>query len=141
MITEGARPVNIFAKRLGAISEYDMDRLRLLAKTAPWRDIPNRNYDSADVDFWEPCKRAFFIRIPPGCEVPRHHDDFIREITDHFVIETNEGCENWWVDRAGRERMIHMALGQRYRVERSPLHWSFNRGATPRIHLLVEFRA
>ena len=138
MITEGARPVDIFATHLGTISEYDMNRLRSLVKNAEWRYLIDRLYDTADVDFWEPCRRAFLIRIPAGGSINRHHDDFIKEETDHLVIETNPGCENWWIDRAGRERMIHMAEGQRYRVERSPIHWAFNRGTTPRIHLLVE---
>jgi hypothetical protein len=139
MMTAGARAVDLFAVPLVKINFTDMARLADLADTAPWRDVPGRCYDTADVSFWEPCSRAFFIRIPPGGEIPRHHDDFIPGTTHHLVLATNNGCENWWVDRRGREQMIHMAQGYRYRVERSPLHWAFNRGKADRIHLLVEF--
>jgi hypothetical protein len=139
MLTVGARAVARFAKLISAISDEDMRRLRCLALTARWRDVPGRAYDTADVRFWEPCARAFFIRIPPGGEIPRHHDDFIPGTTHHLVLDTNEGCENWWVDTRGHERCVHLEQGHRYKVERSPLHWAFNKGATPRVHLLVEF--
>lgn len=117
----------------------DMRRLAEIARTAPWRDVPGRAYDTADVTFWEPCSRAFFIRIPPGGEIPRHHDDFIPHVTHHLVLKSNEGCENWWVDTRGHERVMHLSQGHRYLVAREPLHWAFNRGIEERIHLLVEF--
>lgn len=138
MKTEGARAVDVFATHISALTAAEMMRLKCLADTATWRDIPSRSYDTADVCFWEPCSRAFFIRIPPGGEIPRHHDDFIPGITHHLVLETNEGCQNWWIDRKGRERSMHLAKGHRYLVAREPLHWAFNRGTEPRIHLLVE---
>lgn len=138
-MTEGARAVDRFAVHLAQIPRAEMLKLQELADTAPWREIPSRRYDTADVKFWEPCSRAFFIRIPPGGDIPRHHDDFIPNVTHHLVLATNAGCENWWVDTRGRERCMHLAQGHRYLVERSPLHWAFNRGTQPRIHLLVEF--
>lgn len=138
MMTEGARAVDVFAEDLGPLSEDEMQRLHGLAISARWRDIPARYYDTADVDFWEPCSRAFFIRIPPGGAIPRHHDDFIPGSTQHLVLSSNEGCENWWVDTQGRERSMHLSAGRRYLVRREPLHWAFNKGETDRIHLLVE---
>ncbi len=139
MMTEGARPVDEFATDLGLIRDIDVQRLDELAAKAPWREVTGRNYDTADVTFWEPCTRAFFIRIPPGGDIPRHHDEFIPNRTEHLVLATNDGCENWWVDTKGNERVTHLAQGHRYLVERSPLHWAFNHGNTDRIHLLVEF--
>ncbi len=140
MLTEGAIPVRKFAKHLERISAEEMRRLRELAASARWRDIEGRNYDTADVEFWEPCARAFFIRIPPGGDIPRHHDVFIPGATHHLVVSTNDGCENCWMDDEGRERSVHMAEGHRYLVSRLPLHWAHNRGRTDRIHLLVEYR-
>lgn len=139
MMTEGARAVDEFAVHLRKLTEQDLWGLRMLAHLANWRDVPGRSYDTADVGFWEKCTRAFFIRIPPGGEIPRHHDDFIPGTTHHLVLATNPGCENGWIDRRGRERSMHLREGHRYLVERSPLHWAFNRGKTARIHLLVEF--
>jgi hypothetical protein len=139
LLTEGARPVDEFATHVATLSSDDMMRLRCLAETAPWRDVPGRSYDTADVTFWEPCSRAFFIRIPPCGSIPRHHDEFIPGSTHHLVLDTNEGCENGWVDTKGQERSMHMKAGERYLVAREPLHWAFNNGATDRIHLLVEF--
>jgi hypothetical protein len=139
MMTDGARAVNVFAHELGPLTDDEMRDLAALAEGAQWREVSGRAYDTADVHFWQPCSRAFFIRIRAGGEVPRHHDDFIPGETHHLVLDTNEGCENWWVDCSGNERCLHMARGMRYRVERSPLHWAFNRGASPRIHLLVEW--
>jgi Aspartyl/Asparaginyl beta-hydroxylase len=137
--TEGARAVDEFAIDLQDIGSHDMERLQKLATGADWREVQGRDYDTAQVAFWEPCSRAFFIRIPPGGEIPRHHDEFIPGTTHHLVLKTNDGCENWWIDRRGRERCVHLRYGRRYQVERSPLHWAFNRGPTERIHLLVEW--
>ena len=139
MKTAGARAVDVFATELGEIHEIDMLRLGTLADEAPWREIPGRAYDTADVKFWEPCSRAFFIRMQPGGSIPRHHDDFIPGRTHHLVLATNRGCENWWIDCQGHERCTHLQVGKRYLVAREPLHWAFNRGAEARIHLLVEW--
>lgn len=138
MMTEGARAVDRFATHVGALTVEEMRKLQALAETAPWREIPGRLYDTADVTFWEPCSRAFFIRIPPGGEIPRHHDDFIPGSTHHLVLATNARCTNGWIDRRGRERSMHLEQGHRYLVERSPLHWAHNAGEIERIHLLVE---
>lgn len=139
MLVDGARPVDVFATLVGEISSEDMQRLRCLADTAPWRDVPGRAYDTAAVRFWEPCARSFFVRIPPGGEIPRHHDGFITGVTHHLVLATNDGCSNGWIDTAGIERSTHLAQGCRYQVARTPLHWAANTGAPERIHLLVEF--
>jgi aspartyl/asparaginyl beta-hydroxylase (cupin superfamily) len=139
VLTDGARPVDVFATPVNGISDQDMQRLKCLSDTAKWREVPGRNYDTADIRFWEKCSRAFFIRIPPGGSIPRHHDDFIPGTTHHLVLATNDGCTNGWIDRQGRERSIHMREGIRYLVAREPLHWAFNKGQSDRIHLLVEF--
>ncbi len=140
MLTEGARGVALFARPLRSLSDDEMRRLRSLADGAEWREVPSRRYDTADVAFWEPCLRAFFVRMMPGGHIPRHHDMFIPGTTHHLVLETNEACENWWVDHKERERMVHLKAGHRYEVSREPLHWAFNKGDTPRTHLLVEFK-
>lgn len=139
MLTEGAKATDTFATLLGEIPESQMEELRRMSARADWREVTGRNYDTADVTFWEPCKRAFFIRMKAGGDIPRHHDAFIPGTTHHLVVETNEHCHNWWKDSTGRERHIHMKAGYRYKVERSPLHWAFNVGKTDRVHLLVEF--
>lgn len=129
-----------FARRIGAIPERQMRRLADMARAAQWRhrQLPDRDYYTAEVkDFWEPCDRAFFLCLPPGGVVHRHKDELIKGTTHHLVISTNEHCENWWMDND--ERMTHMQLAARYEVRREPEHWSFNRGLTDRIHLLVEF--
>lgn len=139
MQTEGARATDTFATLLGKISAERMTDLRRLVKEARWREIPSRRYDTADVEFWENCERAFLIRIPPGGYIPRHHDTFISGTTHHLVIQTNAGCLNWWIDTKDQERSIHMQSGYRYIVAREPLHWAENKGQTDRIHLLVEY--
>lgn len=128
-----------FATDLGPLTDIERAKLQRLYETAPWREVPLRHYDTADVTYWEPCSRAFFIRMRPGGEIHRHHDAFIPGTTHHLVLRTNEGCENWWVDEDGEERMLHLKQGHRYQVERSPMHWAYNKGQTDRIHLLVEY--
>ena len=127
-----------FARHIGALSDRDVSRLLQLAGSATWREVPSREYITADVEFWEPCKRAFFILIPAGGKIHRHHDKAIEGTTHHLVLLTNANCLNWWIDDDG-ERHCHMAAGQRYEVARDPIHWAENRGATDRIHLLVEY--
>ncbi len=126
----------MFATHLRPLSEAEMVLLRQLVGTAQWREV--RAYNAAEVEFWEPCSRAFLVKIPAGGHIHRHHDKFITGTTHHLVIETNPGCLNWWADESG-EHSVHLEQGHRYRVERSPLHWAENKGATDRIHLLVEF--
>jgi aspartyl/asparaginyl beta-hydroxylase (cupin superfamily) len=140
MQTEGAIPVDVFAEALGPLSPEHMERLHAMVRNANWREVPGRKYDTAEVvTFWEDCQRAFFIRIPPGGSIPRHHDVFIPGTTHHLVVQTNPESFNGWIDTQGRERSMHLEQGMRYRVAREPLHWADNRGDTDRIHLLVEF--
>ncbi len=115
-----------------------MTMLQHLADNAPWREIPSRNYDTADVTFWENCERAFFIRIPPGGHIHRHSDEAIKGTTHHFVLQSNPKALNWWLED-GQERSIHLRQGCRYDVKRDPVHWATNDGDTDRIHLLVEY--
>jgi Aspartyl/Asparaginyl beta-hydroxylase len=139
MLTEGAIATDMFARFVGSITDEQMSRLRCMVKVAPWRDVPGRSYDTADVGFWEPCNRAFLIRIYPGGSIPKHHDSFITGETHHFVIQSNDQCWNWWIDSLGIERKVQMTQGNRYSVSRTPLHWAENNGDADRIHLLVEF--
>lgn len=139
MLTEGAKATDHFATPLGRISDSEMEELRRIVARADWREVTGRNYDTADVQFWEPCKRAFLIRMKAGGDIPRHHDAFIPGTTHHLVVASNPQCVNGWQDNRGRDRELHMREGYRYVVERSPLHWAYNRGSTDRVHLLVEF--
>jgi hypothetical protein len=139
MLTEGAQATDTFATLIGPISDNHMDRLHRMVQYANWREIAGRQYDTADVSFWEPCTRAFFIRIPPGGSIPRHHDVFIPGTTHHLVVQSNKDAWNYWLDTKGQEQRIHMETGYRYRVAREPLHWATNDGQEDRIHLLVEY--
>jgi len=139
MQTAGAIPTDTFATLVSKISPSEMEELRRMVARANWRDVTGRGYDTADTGFWEPCKRAFFIRMKPGGDIPRHHDAFIPGTTHHLVVSSNAKCANWWQDREGNERQVHMKTGYRYQVERSPLHWAYNHGRSDRVHLLVEF--
>jgi hypothetical protein len=129
----------VFAEHIGSLSALEMVKLQQLANQAKWRDIPLRQYITADVpDFWEPCARAFFILIPPKGTIHRHSDEAIKGITHHLVLKTNRKSRNWWIED-GQERSCHMKQGGRYIVQRDPIHWAVNEGATDRIHLLVEY--
>jgi hypothetical protein len=128
-----------FVSLVGELTEGEMVMLRQLADTAPWRDIPLRHYDTADITgFWEDCERAFFIRIPPKGFIHRHSDEAIKGITHHLVLQTNPRAHNWWIED-GQERSFHLRAGCRYDVKRDTVHWATNDGNTDRIHLLVEY--
>jgi hypothetical protein len=139
VLTEGAIAKDHFAAEISKISDSEMEELRRMAARADWRPVEGRGYDTADSGFWEPHKRAFFIRMKPGGSIPRHHDKFIHGTTHHLVLQTNPMCGNCWLDTMGSERTTHLKAGYRYIVERSPLHWAYNHGKTDRVHLLVEF--
>ena len=129
----------MFATYVADLTAIEMERLKELESKAKFRELLGRGYTtSLDVEFWEPCSRAFFIRLVAGGSVHRHSDAVVKGVTHHFVLETNPGCENWWME-GDVERVCHMEAGKRYAVERAPIHWSFNRGTTDRTHLLVEF--
>jgi aspartyl/asparaginyl beta-hydroxylase len=129
----------MFASLVGSLTPGEMTRLQSLARNAPWRDIPARRYDTADItDFWEPCVRAFFIRIPPKGFIHRHSDEAIKGITHHLVLQTNPKSLNWWLED-GQDCCVHLEAGKRYIVQRDPVHWATNEGDTDRIHLLVEY--
>ncbi len=129
----------MFAEHIGDLTPEQFQMLGELASRAKFRDLPGRCYMTSEVwDFWEPCDRAFFILLRAGGSVHRHTDEAIKGVTHHLVWETNDGCENWWLED-GEERVCHLHQGGRYIVQRAPIHWSFNRGATDRIHLLVEY--
>lgn len=128
-----------FASLVAVLTEGEMVMLQKLADDAPWRPIPSRHYDTADItDFWEDCERAFFIRIPPKGFIHRHRDEAIKGATHHLVLQTNHKALNWWQED-GQDCCIHLKAGVRYAVQRDPLHWATNDGDTDRIHLLVEY--
>jgi hypothetical protein len=131
-----------FATFIGFLGPYEMERLRELAAKAHWRVLDERHdrlYSTAEVkDFWEPCKRSFFIRIGPGGLIHRHRDEAIKGITHHLVVQSNPKCLNWWQED-GQDCCIHLEAGCRYDVKRDPVHWATNEGETDRIHLLVEY--
>lgn len=139
MLTDGAIATDTFAEPLGEISETHMAQLQQMASEVVWRSLGGRNYDTAEASFWEPCSRAFWIRIPPKGNIPRHHDVFIPGTTHHLIVQSNEKALNCWLDTQGVERSIHLEQGQRYRVAREPLHWATNEGDSDRIHLLIEY--
>jgi aspartyl/asparaginyl beta-hydroxylase (cupin superfamily) len=129
----------MFAELVGALERWQEIELQTLADRAQWRDLPGRQYRTAEViDFWEPCRRAFFILVPPRAEIHRHSDEAIKGITHHLVLKTNPKCLNWWIED-GQERNCHLEAGGRYIVQREPIHWATNEGDTDRIHLLVEY--
>ncbi len=140
MQTAGAIATDVFATMIGKIPASHMLELRQMVRDANWREIPSRHYDTADVNFWEECQRAFFIRIPPNGFIPRHHDVFIPGTTHHLVVQSNPHSLNGWIDTKGNEQLMHLEEGHRYQVSREPLHWAANQGKTDRIHLLVEFK-
>lgn len=131
----------MFAKLIGKVSKREMGLLADLAANAEWRhrSLPDREFYTAQVQFWEPCDRAFFLKIPPNGFIHRHKDEAIQARVEHLVLTTNDQCENCWLD--GTEQSIHMKQGYRYEVRNQHIeHWAFNRGETDRIHLIVEFK-
>lgn len=94
----------------------------------------SRGYDTAV--FGVPV-RAFLLRLQPGAAIHPHVDADDVE-TLHFVLQTNDGARNYWVDDSG-EHSMHMEQGKVYRVNRKILHWAVNNGETDRVHLLMEF--
>jgi len=140
MLTEGAIAVDRFAALIAKIADSEMKLLRELVKKTSMNLVRGRYY-TAEVDYDAAnVARAFLIMLLPGGSIPRHHDEFIKNVTHHLVIETNRHAFNYWIDTKGKERRIHMKEGYRYRVERSPLHWVVNDGKTNRTHLLLELK-
>ena len=88
MLTEGAKAVAVFASELGVLSAEELATLRRMVELVKWREVTGRGYDTADAEYWEPCKRSFFIRMRAGGDVPRHHDAFIAGPTHHLVVAT-----------------------------------------------------
>lgn len=89
----------------------------------------------------EGCRRAFFLKIPPGGHIHRHTDGPAAHAfdTDLIVVETNEQSFVCWQDGDGEHR-AQLELGKRYRVLGRDLpHWAFNYGDTDRAHLLIEY--
>ncbi len=129
-----------FAKRLGSISASEMRWLTDKLETVEWRHrhLPDRDFYTASIfDFWEPCDRAFFLKIKPGGMVHRHTDPLINGETHHFVVSTNPECENFWHD--GADHSMHMKQATRYAVDRKREHWASNQGTSDRVHLIVEY--
>lgn len=131
----------MFAREIGKLTKKEMTQLADMADKAEWRirNTPaDRNFLTAAVQHWEPCERAFFLKIPPGGFVHRHKDESITARVNHLVLSTNEHCQNFWQDEV--EQSLHMKQGYRYEVRNQDIeHWSVNRGQTDRVHLIVEY--
>jgi len=123
----------MFATELG---EEDVSGLLELAARATWEVVKDRDYQTSFIDPPEGWKRAFFIKLPAGGRL-HVHTDTGDCVTHHIVVQTNDGCMNFW-EEDGVEYCQHMQLGKRYEVNRTLLHWAVNRGDTDRIHLMVE---
>lgn len=116
----------------------------VLARVREWHQPEGREYFVAPVRFEHPllegCKRAFFLKVPPGGHIHRHRDK-AHEVcdTDLIVVETNEQSSVHWQSPDG-EHEARLELGKRYRmIARDLEHWSFNHGQTDRVHLLIEY--
>lgn len=83
--------------------------------------------------------RAFLVRLPAGGGSIHRHTDCGDVDTLHFVLATNAGARNFWIDEHGQEQSMHMEQGKVYRVDRTLEHWARNDGDTDRVHLLVEY--
>lgn len=127
-----------WARLIGHVADSELARLSVLAESVPWKGARGRDYQTADIteQYGWTCRRAFFVKIPAGGKMHRHSD--VGDcVTEHVVLETNDGCLNFWADLDG-EHSVHMERGCRYEVERLLEHWAENNGETDRIHLIVE---
>jgi oxalate decarboxylase/phosphoglucose isomerase-like protein (cupin superfamily) len=115
------------------VTDYDV--LRGWLKEAVWKHKlgPETDYYIWDVSERFPGKaRAFFLRIAPGGRVHRHVDT-CRTVTTHYCVESNDQCAMVFGDEE-----IRLKPGESRVVDRTVEHYSYNHGATDRIHLLVE---
>ncbi len=121
------------------VSETELGVYRRILDGARWKVAAGREYQTADVTEHVPgTRRAFFVKLPPGGSMHWHVDAGDCQ-TDHIVMTTNPGCENAWLDDAGREQVTHMLPGHRYSVDRTVWHSACNKGDADRVHLLVEY--
>jgi hypothetical protein len=75
---------------------------------------------------------ATFIRLPPGGNLYRHHDDG----EGHMIpIETNDDCLSLSYRDGKREQ--HLEVGKIYHCDRTIDHESLNNGKTNRTHLVI----
>ena len=122
----------MFATEIGT---EEVSHLLRQAECAQWEVVEGRDYQTAFIDPPQGWNRAFFIKLPPGGRLHRHTDTGDCE-THHIVVQTNDGCVNFWEEDG--ENCQHMAVGKRYTVDRTLMHWAVNNGLTDRIHLMVE---
>lgn len=121
------------------VSRAELGVYQRILEGAQWKVAPGRDYQTADVTAELPgVKRAFFVKLPPGGWMHWHVDAGDCR-TDHIVMSSNDLCENAWQADDGSEHATRMLEGHRYSVNRTIPHAAFNRGATDRVHLLVEF--
>jgi hypothetical protein len=115
------------------------DRLLDITTRREWKVSVGRAYQTMDLSDLYPAtyKRAFFLKLPAHTELHRHTDTGDCE-TEHFVLQSNAQCLNYWMED-GIEHSMHMEQGKRYKVNRRLMHWAHNDGETDRVHLLLEY--
>lgn len=77
---------------------------------------------------------AFFLRIPSGGMVHSHTDNHGNSY--HVPVNTNSKCVNYMYEPD--ETAYYLKVGVVYKVDRSILHRSINKGKTDRVHLIFE---
>ncbi len=76
----------------------------------------------------------FYLKLPPGGYLHKHVDRRKpNHVTYHIPICSNSNCRTFI---AGQD--FQMPVGGMYRMVRDKEHYAVNKGATDRIHLLVE---
>lgn len=96
-------------------------------------------------DYWQQqgstLGRAFFSRVPPGCQIYPHTDAawgpdtaLWSSVTRYgVVVETNLDCM-----LTADNQSIHVPEGTLYYFDKSKIHSATNPGITPRTHLYMD---
>lgn len=127
----------MFATAIGRVEKEEMARFTELLAGVTWKVAAGRDYQTADVTGLIPgYSRALFLKLPPGGVLHWHSDAGDVE-TEHVVLLTNRKSRNLW-KHEGVEGSDHMAVGMRYKVDRTLLHAAENLGKSDRVHLLLE---
>lgn len=119
--------------------------LELLETVTEWSQPKNREYQIAQLDrrhhpLLKDSKRAFFLKVEPGCQIHKHIDAAMKVFdSDLIVVTTNDKCRIHW-EKDGAEHSFQMQLGHRYRMnDRLSPHWATNDGDTARVNLMIEY--
>lgn len=85
-------------------------------------------------------RMAWFVNVPAKTgHLHRHNDGVMTYDTFHIPLQTNQKVVNFMYDGEAKER-FHLNVGSVYRINRAIDHESVNRGASDRIHLLMDVR-